>query len=53
MNHSALTPVFAGLRWSLHLLLIGLIGFVMVRATLADVPNVGAVHAASVLMLAV
>ena len=53
MNHSALTPVFAGLRWSLHLLLIGLILLVMVRASLAGGPNVAVVHAASVTMLAV
>ena len=53
MNHSALTPVFAGLRWSLHLLLIGLIALVMVRSTLADAPNVMVVHAASVTMLVV
>ncbi|MBG6238809.1 signal transduction histidine kinase [Mycetocola sp. CAN_C7] len=53
MNHSALTPVFAGLRWSLHLLLIGLLVLVMVRVTLADAPNVAAVHGASVVMLAV
>lgn len=53
MNHSALTPVFAGLRWSLHLLLIGLLVLVMVRSVLADGPNVAAVHTASVVMLAV
>ena len=53
MNHSALTPVFAGLRWSLHLLLIGLIVLVMVRSVLADAPNVTAVHTASVVMLVV
>ncbi|MET1052672.1 MAG: sensor histidine kinase [Mycetocola sp.] len=53
MNHSALTPVFAGLRWSLHLLLIGLLALVMVRATLMNAPNVAAVHGASVVMLAV
>ncbi len=53
MNHSALTPVFAGLRWSLHLLLIGLIVVVMVRPILDDRLNVTAVHSASVAMLVV
>ena len=53
MNHSALTPVFAGLRWSLHLLLIGLILLVIVRSVFEDAPNVAAVHTASVVMLAV
>lgn len=53
MNHSALAPVFTGLRWSLHLLLIGLIVLVMVRAVVSDAPNVTAVHTASVVLLAV
>lgn len=32
MPHSALTPVFTGLRIALHVLMVGLAGFVVVRA---------------------
>ncbi len=32
MPHSTLTPVFTGLRFGLHALLIGLAGFAVVRA---------------------
>ncbi|GGE92446.1 sensor histidine kinase [Mycetocola zhadangensis] len=52
MNHSALTPVFAVLRWSLHSLLIALIVVVMVRAVMVDDPATAVIHALSVLLLA-
>lgn len=53
MNHSALTPVFAVLRWSLHSLLIALIVVVIVRSVLADAPMTGLVHGLAVLMLSI
>ncbi|GHD45114.1 sensor histidine kinase [Mycetocola manganoxydans] len=53
MNHSALTPVFAGLRWSLHSLLIALIAVVLVRSVLTDAPNSAQIHALAATLLAV
>ncbi|MET4637579.1 sensor histidine kinase [Mycetocola sp. 2940] len=44
MNHSALTPVFTGLRWSLHSLLIALIVVVMVRSVISDAPHEALIH---------
>ncbi|AWB87355.1 sensor histidine kinase [Mycetocola zhujimingii] len=52
MNHSALTPVFAVLRWSLHSLLIALIVVVIVRSVIAESPMTGLIHGLAVLMLA-
>ena len=48
MPHSALTPVFTGLRIALHLLIVVLTGFVIVRAALGVWP-----HPALVISLAV
>jgi signal transduction histidine kinase len=53
MNHSALTPVFAGLRWSLHSLLIALIAVVMVRSVISDAPDGVLIHGLAATLLAV
>lgn len=39
MTHSALAPVFTGLRLGLHALLIGLAGFAVVRAFVVSAPG--------------
>ena len=43
MPHSALTPVFTGLQIALHLLIVGLTGFVIVRAAFGVWPYPGVV----------
>ncbi|MFT2816529.1 sensor histidine kinase [Leifsonia sp. A12D58] len=43
LPHSALTPVFAGLQIALHLMILGLTGFVIVRAAFGIWPYPGAV----------
>ncbi|WP_243399208.1 sensor histidine kinase [Cryobacterium zongtaii] len=52
LPHSALTPVFSGLRIGLHVLIIGLTGLVIVRTVLGAVPNPAAVVSLSLLFLA-
>jgi signal transduction histidine kinase len=52
MNHSALTPVFAVLRWSLHSLLIALVVVVIVRSVMTSAPSAGVIHALAFLLLA-
>ncbi|MCP2031468.1 signal transduction histidine kinase [Okibacterium sp. HSC-33S16] len=52
MNHSALTPVFAVLRWSLHSLLIALVVVVIVRSVITGDADTGVIHGLSVLLLA-
>jgi signal transduction histidine kinase len=52
MNHSALTPVFAVLRWSLHALLIALVVVVIARSVLMSDPQTGVIHGLAVLLLA-
>jgi signal transduction histidine kinase len=53
MNHSALTPVFAGLRWSLHSLLIALVVVVIVLSALTDAPSSTLIHTLASVFLAV
>jgi signal transduction histidine kinase len=52
LPHSALTPVFSGLRIGLHLLIIVLTGLVIVRALLGATPNPVAVVALALVFLA-
>ena len=52
LPHSALTPVFAGLRIGLHVLIIGLTGLVIVRTLLGAVPNPATVVSLSLIFLA-
>lgn len=52
MNHSALTPVFAVLRWSLHSLLIALVVVVIVRSVITRDPAAGLIHTLASLLLA-
>jgi signal transduction histidine kinase len=49
---SALTPVFSGLRIGLHLMIAGLTGLVIVRASLGAVPNPVLVVSLAVVFLA-
>ncbi len=51
--HSALTPVFLTMQLSLHALMVGLTGFVAVRALLGTWPLPGVIVALCVLLLAV
>ncbi|SFN69683.1 sensor histidine kinase [Mycetocola miduiensis] len=53
MNHSALTPVFAGLRWSLHALLIALVVVIIVLSAIADDPDSALIHTLASVFLAV
>ncbi len=53
VRHSALTPVFTGLRWALHLLLIALIIFAMVHADIAAAPHTLAIQVLGAAMLVV
>ncbi|WP_411721677.1 sensor histidine kinase [Mycetocola sp.] len=53
MNHSALTPVFAALRWSLHSLLIALVVVVIVLSALTDAPDTTLIHTLASVLLAV
>ena len=52
MNHSALTPVFAVLRWSLHSLLIALVVVVMARSVITNDAAGASIHALAFLLLA-
>ncbi|MGO4592676.1 sensor histidine kinase [Leifsonia sp. 2TAF2] len=52
MAHTALTPVFVGLRAGLHVLFVGLAGLVMVRAVVAPTSTSGAAIGLSVLLVA-
>ena len=51
LPHSALTPVFSGLRIGLHLLIVALTGLVVVRALFGAVANPAPVVALAVLFL--
>lgn len=51
MSHSALTPVFVGLRTGLHVLFVALVGLVVARAVLAPTPGRAAVVITSILLL--
>jgi signal transduction histidine kinase len=51
MKHSALTPVFVGLRTSLHILFAALTALVVVRAVLLAGPSSGVVIALAVLLI--
>jgi signal transduction histidine kinase len=53
MNHSALTPVFAALRWSLHSLLVALVVVVIVLSALIDGPDTILIHTLASALLAV
>ncbi|TFC05782.1 sensor histidine kinase [Cryobacterium adonitolivorans] len=52
LGHSALTPVFAGLRIGLHVLIAGLTGLVIVRSLVGAVPNPVAVVSLALVFLA-
>ncbi|MGV8858501.1 sensor histidine kinase [Rhodoglobus sp.] len=51
MSHTALTPVFIGLRTSLHILFAALTAVVIVRALVSNNPNSGIVIALAALMI--
>ncbi|MBH0081942.1 sensor histidine kinase [Salinibacterium sp. SWN167] len=51
MSHTALTPVFVGLRTSLHILFVALTVLVVVRALVDGNPNMVAVIALAALLL--
>ncbi|PFG30366.1 sensor histidine kinase [Paramicrobacterium agarici] len=53
MRHSALTPVFTGLRWALHALLVALVVFAMVHASVVQSAHEVAVHVLGSAMLVV
>ncbi|MCW4458951.1 sensor histidine kinase [Microbacterium sp. MPKO10] len=53
MRHSALTPVFTGLRWALHALLIGLIIFAIVHADVVQSQHALAVQVLGAALLVV
>lgn len=52
LPHSALTPVFSGLRIGLHVLIVALTGLVIVRALVGAVPNPVAVVSLALVFLA-
>ena len=52
LPHSALTPVFSGLRIGLHLLIVLLTGLVIVRSLLAPAADTGVILALAVAFLA-
>jgi len=52
MSHTALTPVFVGLRTSLHILVVALAGLVVVRALVDGNPRTAVVIAIAVLLIA-
>ncbi len=52
MIHTALTPVFVGLRTSLHVLVVTLTALVVVRAVVLELNSTAVVIALSVLLLA-